>query len=234
MIAEVHNVNDRCTLILGDMRECKDVLKEVDLVLTDPPYGVRYVSNHRVEREKFDMLDGDDKIDPEWFWFCQTVKSTGAMYCFTNWKAECEFKRYIAEYDNIELKNQIVWDKLNHTAGDLYGTFGERHEIILFATGENFKINGVRPQTILQFSRVSGAVSVHPTQKPIDLIRRLFTAVLEPGADALVFDPFMGSGVTGIVAAERGHRYIGIEKDARYFKSAYREIETVALQQRLF
>ena len=235
MQSGVHEINDRITLILGDMLDYTEYFcRDFSLVITDPPYGVEYVSNRRVARAKFDMIEGDDGIDPDWFWFCEVVKDTGALYCFTNWKAECEFKKYISAYDNIKIKNQIVWDKLNHGAGDLTGAYGDRHEIIWFATGENFKLKSGRPETIIQVSKVSGAVSLHPTQKPIDLIRKLFSAVLEPGEDALVLDPFMGSGGTGVVAAERGHRYIGIEKDPKYFKTAYREISTMALQQRLF
>lgn len=233
-MVSIHKINDRITLVLGDMLHYQVEPQSTDLVITDPPYGVKYVSNHRVASEKFDMLIGDEEVDPNWFWFCETVKSTGALYCFTNWKTECDFKRYIAEYDNVTIRNQIIWDKLNHTAGDLEGAYGDRHEVIWFATGDEFKLKGKRPHTLISVSRVSGSVSLHPTQKPIDLIRKLFTPVIEPDEDALVFDPFMGSGVTGVVAAERGHRYIGIEIDPRYFKTAYREIETVALQQHLF
>ncbi len=229
-------ISDRVVLINGDMMDYKNLfpLRSIDLILTDPPYGRQYVSNRRVVNDKFNMLTGDESVNPDWFWFCKTVNKTGSLYCFTGWESMCSFKSYIDEFDNVTIKNLITWDKNNHGAGDLEGNFGTRTEYAWFATGEDFKLKSKRPDNIVIESRVSGAVSTHPTQKPIGLARKLFSASLTPDTDVIVFDPFMGVGASGVVAAERGHKYVGIEIDPRYFKIAYREIETVALQHRLF
>jgi site-specific DNA-methyltransferase (adenine-specific) len=54
----------------------------------------------------------------------------------------------------------------------------------------------------------------HPTQKPLDLLRRVVLASTKPGD--IVLDPFTGSSTTGIAAAMYGRKFIGIDKDASY------------------
>jgi len=72
---------------------------------------------------------------------------------------------------------------------------------------------------------------VHPTQKPIELMRWCVDKV--PSAQT-VLDPFMGSGTTGIAAVKLGRRFIGIEIDQRYFDIACRRIEDAAKQPDMF
>ncbi|MBI5565975.1 MAG: site-specific DNA-methyltransferase [Chloroflexi bacterium] len=54
----------------------------------------------------------------------------------------------------------------------------------------------------------------HPTQKPEKLIAKLILASSRPGD--LVFDPFLGSGTTSVVAKKLGRRYLGVEQDEHY------------------
>lgn len=67
-----------------------------------------------------------------------------------------------------------------------------------------------------------GAGNDHPTVKPIALMRWLLTLVTPPGG--VVLDPFLGSGSTGVAAADLGARFIGIEMDRKYFDIAYERI----------
>ena len=64
--------------------------------------------------------------------------------------------------------------------------------------------------------------NLHPTVKPVDLMRWLCRLVTPPGG--LVFDPFCGSGSTGIAALAEGFRFIGIEIDAEYARTARRRV----------
>ena len=59
---------------------------------------------------------------------------------------------------------------------------------------------------------------VHPTQKPLRVVRRLLELASGPGD--LVLDPFMGVGTTGVAAVEMGRRFVGIEIDAGYVAAA--------------
>jgi len=60
--------------------------------------------------------------------------------------------------------------------------------------------------------------NIHPTVKPNDLMRYLCRLVTPPGG--LVLDPFMGSGSTGKAALAEGFRFVGIERDPKYFEIA--------------
>jgi DNA modification methylase len=62
------------------------------------------------------------------------------------------------------------------------------------------------------------AYNIHPTVKPISLMRRLTTLMTRPGH--LVLDPFMGSGTEGIAAVLEGRHYVGIEREPDYFEIA--------------
>ena len=62
----------------------------------------------------------------------------------------------------------------------------------------------------------------HPTQKPECLLERIIKASTTEGQ--LVLDPFMGSGTTGIVCKRLNRRFIGIEKERKYFKIAENRI----------
>ena len=68
----------------------------------------------------------------------------------------------------------------------------------------------------------------HPTQKPISLYSKWIELFTNPGDTVL--DPFMGSGTTGVACMKLGRNFIGIEKDAGYFKIAERRIAEAQAQ----
>lgn len=76
---------------------------------------------------------------------------------------------------------------------------------------------GARPRDVIEVPALcngSAEKTVHPTQKPEELIRRLVLASSNPGD--VVLDPFGGSGTTYAVCEAAGRRWIGIERDNRY------------------
>jgi len=75
-------------------------------------------------------------------------------------------------------------------------------------------------------------IAFHPTVKPLDLMRWLARLVVPKGA--LVLDPFMGTGSTGIAALAEGCRFIGIEQDLTYFEIACHRLREAAAQGDLF
>jgi site-specific DNA-methyltransferase (adenine-specific) len=70
--------------------------------------------------------------------------------------------------------------------------------------------------------RNGGARNIHPTVKPVDLMRWLCRLITPRGG--LVLDPFMGSGTTGVACAREGFRFIGIEREPAYMEIAKRRI----------
>jgi DNA modification methylase len=73
--------------------------------------------------------------------------------------------------------------------------------------------------------------TIHPTQKPLDLFERIINTSSRPGA--VVLDPFIGSGTTGVACINTGRNYIGFEKDAGYFAVAEKRIQKHKAQTRL-
>lgn len=86
-----------------------------------------------------------------------------------------------------------------------------------------FKDGGV-VHSILNFSRDSTKQNIHPTQKPVALLKTLLQ--LYSNAGETVLDPFMGSGTTGVACRNLGREFIGIELDPVYFANAKKRIES--------
>ena len=76
------------------------------------------------------------------------------------------------------------------------------------------------PSTILTFA--SEGKNQHPTQKPVELMEYLIETYSNPGDTVL--DPTMGSGTTGVAAAARGRKFIGVERDVKFFEIAEKRI----------
>ena len=68
----------------------------------------------------------------------------------------------------------------------------------------------------------------HPTQKPVGLMKWAISQLPEPAN--IIFDPFMGSGTTGVAAVQMGKSFIGIERERKYFDIACRRLEDAQRQ----
>ena len=86
------------------------------------------------------------------------------------------------------------------------------------------------PKQVIEFGVVERG-SVHPTQKPVPLLEYLIRTYTDPGD--VVLDFTMGSGSTGVAAANTGRRFIGIEREPEYFDIACRRIEAAQRQGQL-
>jgi site-specific DNA-methyltransferase (adenine-specific) len=65
----------------------------------------------------------------------------------------------------------------------------------------------------------------HPTQKPLALLERIIEASTRP--DAVIFDPFMGSGTTGVAALKLGRSFVGVDNNAAYCTLAAKRMKDV-------
>jgi site-specific DNA-methyltransferase (adenine-specific) len=78
----------------------------------------------------------------------------------------------------------------------------------------------------------SGTAKRHPTEKPLDLMKRLVAA--STNQNDIVLDPCLGSGTTGDAAVSLNRRFVGIEREASYVDIARRRIADAAAQGNLF
>jgi DNA modification methylase len=171
----------------------------VPLIIADPPYGIAYHSNHYKEKNPHAPVTNDWNFQIGAFiQQCErALADAGALYLFSRWDVYPLWLPYITT-SKLTLKTKIVWMKNNWSAGDLNGSFGNQYEEILFIAKGRHLIRGRRWPNIWPFDRISPTKMLHPTQKPVDLIRRAIASSSDIGD--LVVDPFAGSGSTGKAA----------------------------------
>lgn len=215
-----HVFPDHGEFWLGDCRDLLATLpdKSVDLLLTDPPYGMggnaqmdgRFGNkNSRFEKYRQtaggEMTTWDEAPPPELFTELFRVSKKqliwGGNYfdlpptrCFNVWR-----KLTISEHFTMAMC-EYCWTSFN----------------------ANAKWFEFAPQDKERF---------HPTQKPVELISRQLEEYAEPGMTVL--DPFAGSGTTAIAAIRQGCRFICCEKDRSYFAAAVARIQRETAQLRL-
>ena len=96
-----------------------------------------------------------------------------------------------------------------------------------------FNVTAEVPYTdVWTFRTVQAYEGKHVCEKPLALMEHIILASTRPGA--IVFDPFMGSGSTGVACVLNGRSFIGCEKDAKHFKNASQRIRKHQAQPRLF
>lgn len=184
----------------------------IDLILTDPPYGIQYKSRLGT------TIAGDRHPFIWWLYDAHRVlKDTGCLLCFTRWDVLEAWKTAI-QYAGLAVRSCIVWDKELHGMGNTKAAFAPRHEMIIMADKGGFAFPGKRPMDVLRVRKVPSAHMVHPTEKPVALLMQLIEAVTEPGA--VVLDPFAGSGSTMEACILTGREYIGMELMKEYIDRA--------------
>jgi len=208
-------------LITGDcievMRQFPD--KSIDLIVTDPPYGIGYKQGYGWGKyEQFGGVEPirDDEAFPEELLrnfakeAYRLLKDNTHLYVFTRHDVYPRVLSILTEA-GFTFKNLLVWVKNAGTTGDTKGNFAYQNEFIIFASKGERDINPPRPSNTLFYRKVPPNQMIHPTQKPVDLIKFLVEKSSNEGE--IVLDPFMGSGTTAIACESSGRNWIGIEID---------------------
>jgi site-specific DNA-methyltransferase (adenine-specific) len=223
---QVTSSTSNAALFLGDCVEVMEALPDasVDCILTDPPYGLAYQSEHRTL--PFAKLTNDDPhdakvvLDRALAIAQRKLRLNSHIYIFTTWKTYPEMVAIVAKYFNV--KNLLVWVKNNWTPGDLEGNYGHQHEFIIFAHKGRRHLFGKREPNVLHFDRVGTTALQHPTEKPVKLLEYLIQKSTAVGETVL--DMFMGSGSTCLAAKQTNRNYIGIEIDPQWFAVAQKRL----------
>ena len=217
-------------LYRGDALEIMRQLpsESIDIVLTDPPYLISYRTNRRKDKTHpfTNEIQNDDNpvlIDLFIGESFRVMKPNTPFYCFTSWKTAGYFAERIKAH-GFRLKNQIVWVKNNHTAGDLKAQYGQKYEIIMYANKGRAPFIWKRHQDVWFFDKVVGREQLHQNQKPVDLLEFVLITHTKPGM--VVIDPFIGSGSTAVACEKQGRRWIGVELEQKYCDMVIDRIET--------
>ena len=203
-----------CSLWLGDCREILPTLPKVDLVLTDPPYGIG---------DKWDKAGGfascGGKLwDGNAGWDSSAPDKSVIDACVSASSMSIIWGGNY--FDLPPSRGYLVWDKMQTG-------FSLADSEIAWVS------KPITPRTF-RFARAQLASEgkIHPTQKPLSLMEWCIN--LAPKNTLTVADPFMGSGTTGVACANMGKTFYGIEREPKYFDIACKRIEAAYAQMRLF
>ena len=197
--------DDAVTIYHGDSRVIAPPLR-FDVVVSDPPYGVAHDTNYgrfgTVSNRDWDApIAGDDKPFDPGVWIGHPCVLFGANYFA----------------DRLPLGRWIVWDKrdgvtpmLMADAEMAWHNLPGRAVQLFQWTWNGFQRQGER------------GTAHHPTQKPVAVMKWILETYVDP--EAVILDPFMGSGTTLRAAKDLGRKAIGIELDESYCATAARRM----------
>lgn len=193
-----------CRLILGDCREVLQGIEYVDALVTDPPYGINIAANP--VRQKHERLAWDAVVPSDDLFRLMRSRAKWHVIWGGNY------------FDLPPNQCFLVWDKVQPQDFSL-------------AMCEQAWTNIQGPAKLFRRHVVSFGKD-HPTQKPVELM--LWCLERLPFPNREILDPFMGSGTTGVACVKLGRRFIGIEREPKYFDIACRRIEKAYAQPDLF
>ncbi len=196
----------------------------VDLIVTDPPYNLNYggTTSRRTKKPRFGQFANDHLTIREYYRFTRSwleeayrvLKPERHLYVFIDWRMYSYLFIWLQRV-GFKIKNLVVWDKKYFGMGNYYRY---QHELIIFAwKGKRavpLRLRKRNVPDIWQIPKLSASSMIHPTEKPVEVMKRIIEYSSEPGE--LVVDFFAGSGASGEAAVELGRKYIGFELDEKY------------------
>lgn len=194
-------------LYLGDCMDVLPTLGKVDAVITDPPYGIGFGKKHTKWSANRGVILGDwDNVIPDVYPLLALSENV------TIWGGE-----------RFELPISRGW--LTWVKPDAPPTFASTE----FAWRS---LDTPARHFVYSISATNGERIGHPTQKPVALMKWCIEQC--KNNPQTILDPFMGSGTTGVAAVQMGRKFIGIEREPKYFEIACRRIEDAQKQVDMF
>lgn len=218
----------------GDCLELMKKIKDesIDLIVTDPPYLMNHTTGGCTNIGMKNKWQGNIKAGntvmnfsldikfsqwlPEAY---RVLKSSGHCYIFCNDKNIQELLNKATEIGFRE-SNILVWIKNNATPNRYY--MKNLEFIVFLYKGKAKPIHNMGSKCAVEVKNINGKNKLHPTEKPIELLRQYIEN--SSNENEWVFDPFMGSGTTGVACVNTNRNFIGIELDEKYFKIAEERI----------
>jgi len=207
-------------LIHGDCREVLPLLPKDAAIVSDPPYGIGYVRGtgggagaHAAGRNATrngEAIFGDDApFDPTPLLAFDPVIVFGADHYA----------------QRLPRGRWLAWDKLD--GKEPWDTFSDVEFAWMNSPGAARIFRLVWKGLCQGAGKDKGTKRTHPTQKPVALME---WCIVQAGRPALVADPYMGTGATGVAAMNLGLRFIGVEIHRPYFDIAVERISRAQAQ----
>ena len=200
------------TLYLADCMEVLPTLPMVDAVITDPPYGIanKWAKDGGFATAGGKLWSSSEKWDND----IQQPAIDAALRL-----AEVAVIWGGNYYVLPPSRGYLIWDKMQSGFSLADSEFA-------------WVSKPITPKTF-RYARAQLASEGknHPTQKPLPLMK---WCIDQSGRPQTILDPFMGSGTTGVAAVQMGRKFIGIEREPKYFDIACKRIEHAQAQATLF
>lgn len=201
---EPYYQDDLTTLYCADALANPELWTEGEVLVTDPPYGMGYVSN-RSKNGPSKKIVGDEKVTTRdrmlniW----HELDDRKPALVFGTWKIP-----------RPNCRNVIAWIKGNDPGtGDLRLSWGNSWEEV-YVIGYGFEGKRVPNHIhVNKYGNTAKARPKHPTPKPVKLMEELLEKCPE---EWVIVDPFAGSGATLLAARNLGRKSIGVEIDPDY------------------
>ena len=219
-------------IVLGDCLETMRRMPDnyIDLVLTDPPYdlelhggGINGFSTRKLAKEKhIEFLSNSFDIGTVFSEFERICNPLNAVVFCSNKQISKIMHWWEQRNYSVTL---LVWDKPNPVPfGN--GKYLPNLEFIVFVRGKKVTYKGNNTKTF-RVNGVSSKKRLHPTEKPLELIKSLLN--IHSNSGDVVYDPFMGSGTTAKAAKYLGRNYIGSEISKEYCEIAENRLKQETL-----
>ena len=229
-----------CRLILADCRDVLPSLHDVDCCISDPPYLVSkggFASNLQLDGgfggwmkdygNQGDIVPCDIEFS-EWLPLVHTCLASDAQVYFMTNGRNIKDMQAAAECALFRIHTVLVWDKRAALPNKYYQNVTE-FALFMFK-GKARTINDPSSKNLVSIFQRD--VSEHPTEKPVELME--LWAGNSTSIGETILDPFMGSGTTGVACVNLGRKFIGIEREPKYFDIACKRIAEAYKQPRLF
>ncbi len=213
--------DESVTIYHGDCREILPHCPRVDLMLTDPPYGINLDTDYArfdssdVQGREYARVRGDAEVMDFSFILDWSVADRSVIWGANNFPQQLPF--------DPTRDGWICWDKRTNEAAD--AILGSPFEMAVVLGQRTYKM--IRLQHCgVKNGDGDRAGRLHPTQKPVRLMRRVLE--LFQSADTIL-DPFMGSGTTLRAAKDLGRKAVGVEIEERYCEVAAKRMSQEVL-----
>ncbi len=241
-------------LLIGDadkvIRRLATFHFEFDFGFTSPPYNIGYGNNKSGSGSAlgdFRYAEDDDCRDEGEYQIWQSdilesvhgiMRETGSF--FYNHKVRTkvnrknddsgsigkEIKTFVHPLDWLRttpfnIKQELIWNQLS-THQQNTAMFSPIDERIYWLTKDSPKIPKITIPTVIEMSKAGR--KDHPAPFPPELVERVLRPFVEDNRDMVVFDPFVGSGTTSLVASTLGLSSVGIDQSERYIQGAAERI----------
>lgn len=234
----IYNVD--CLKLMSNMK-----VGSIDLIFADPPYnlsksdlalnfvktGGKQLSTNKGEWDFF-TPDSFEKFNKQWLEESFRILRPGGAIWVSGTYHNIYQIGFLMKKIGFEILNEIIWYKVDATPNLSCTRFVADHENFIWARkskGNTFnyqemkKLNGgTQMRSTWMSPKRLDDTRIHPTQKPCWILERIIRATTNP--KDIVFDPFMGSATTAVVAKKLNRNFIGAEKNKEYFQLAQKRI----------